>query len=677
MKTRGPLTTAAWLTLLVVSMGVWIAGAPSAGARGTDHRVTPDNRPGSYTMLFGGTDVTHERCSANRHQQAEPAVAVDPARPQVIAAAAMDGCHAYRVPIGLAQAQQWMGYYRSTDAGRTWSASLMPGYPASGGDLPEGHECALQADPTMAFDAEGRLFVGGICFDNGYPTSVGVNDFHMGVAVFSEHGERLERVIRVDKFASREQEQGFNADKGNLAVDRTTGPHAGNIYMAWTHCTRPGFACLQGQYFIAVARSTDHGRTFEEPVLVPPHPEVPETKYADVAIGPDGSVYIAFRSGRVNGRRSFWLTRSTDGGKSFSVPLKVADVDDFDGAVWSDNATRNCGDGPFGCSQPYTFGPLNSTPAVAADAEGVHVVYSGRDPSGRSRVFMRHSDDGSGWRGPARLIPTHSSTHGHAWQPDVVSVDGALSVIFLDSSRDRGYDPTRPPGNTATGANSGPAVDAYAASSSDGGRRWRLSRLSTVANNQNYETHVDARTPWLGDYIYASAVPGGAFGVWPDARDVVPGQDRRAPNDPDGFDVHAPCDWNPNREDPIPPQLAPVVVDAYASPSPDDPCLAQGGLDVNVYGASLPHGSIDLTIERRARRRAGLTRRYRVRATALRAGVRRPVPRATLRYAGRRVRTGRRGFAWIRVRSQRRWMKVRATKPGLLSDEIRVGRRRR
>lgn len=651
--------------------GMLFMGAPSAGA---DYRVTPDNRAGSYTMLGGGTDATHEWCSVNRHQQAEPAVAVNPARPSVIAAAAMDACHGYRVPLGIAQAQHWMGFYRSTDGGQTWNASLTPAYPASGGQLPEGHECALQADPTMSFDADGRLFLGGICFDKGYPSSVGANDFHMGVAVFSEHGERLERVIRVDRWSSPDRENEFNADKPNLAVDLTDGPHAGNVYMAWTECTKPGAPCLQGEYFMAVARSTDHGKTFEEPVLVPAHPDAKGIKFADLAVGPDGDLYLAFRTGRTEGRRSFWLTRSTDGGASFSVPIQVADVENFDGANWSDQTLTNCGDGPFECSQGYTFPVFGDTPAVAADADGVHVVYSGRTRSGRARVFVRHSDDGIKWRGPARPIPA-PSRRGHLWQPDVVSIDGALSVIFFDSSRDRAYSPERPPGNTADGTNSGPAVDTYAALSSNGGRSWRLRRLSAVATNPNYETYIDARVPWLGDYIYASAVPGGAFGVWPDTRDVVPGVDGRAPSDADGFDVHAPCDWNPNSESPVPLQPGPLVVDSYASPSPDDLCLAQGGLDVNVYGAPLPHGAIDLMIDRAGRRTKGRATLYRLRATALRSGVRRPVAGATLRYSGRRARTGRRGYAWIRVRPRHRRVKVRAEKRGLLPDQVRVGRR--
>jgi hypothetical protein len=85
--------------------------------------------------------------------------------------------------------------------------------------------------------------------------------------------------------------------------------------------------------------------------------------------------------------------------------------------------------------------------------------------------------------------------------------------------------------------------------------------------------------PWLGDYLYLSAVPGGSYAVWADARDVVPGRDTRGGTQ-DGFDVFAPCPWLPAREDL--PGTYPFV-----SPTSKSDCLSQGGLDVNIYGATL------------------------------------------------------------------------------------------
>jgi hypothetical protein len=66
--------------------------------------------------------------------------------------------------------------------------------------------------------------------------------------------------------------------------------------------------------------------------------------------------------------------------------------------------------------------------------------------------------------------------------------------------------------------------------------------------------------------------------VWTDSRDLVAGPDTREGADPKGFSVFQPdCDYEPNDID------APV----YTSPTIDDPCLDQGGLDQNIYGTRI------------------------------------------------------------------------------------------
>ena len=43
----------------------------------------------------------------------------------------------------------------------------------------------------------------------------------------------------------------------------------------------------------------------------------------------------------------------------------------------------------------------------------------------------------------------------------------------------------------------------------------------------------------------------------------------------DGFDVYQPCTYVPND----------INAPAYSSPRISNPCLSQGGLDQNIYGA--------------------------------------------------------------------------------------------
>jgi hypothetical protein len=49
-----------------------------------------------------------------------------------------------------------------------------------------------------------------------------------------------------------------------------------------------------------------------------------------------------------------------------------------------------------------------------------------------------------------------------------------------------------------------------------------------------------------------------------------------ADDDHDGFDVYQPCTYVPND----------INAATYSSPTIDDPCLSQGGLDQNIYAGA-------------------------------------------------------------------------------------------
>jgi hypothetical protein len=373
-------------------------------------------------------------------------------------------------------------------------------------------------------------------------------------------------------------------DRPSLAVDQGTSQHAGNVYLAWARLT-PGLAPLVD--VLEVSRSTDHGRTFSAPVPVV-QPDLPLATPPDLAVGPDGAVYLAFHTfsagvslrGEVGQFDGIWLAKSVDGGRSFLPPMPVAKIKPFDSTAFSGDplgplGPNTCGDGPFACPSGLTFPRFQSQAAVGAGERGVHVVWNARRPNGQSKVFVRNSPDGLRWPEQPRRLDSHK--RGHQWFPDIASAGGVTSVVFYDSRSDPAYAPDLPPGVTRNGKNPGPGVHAYVARSRDGGESWRERRLTSVPSSPNYEVWQYARAPFFGDYLYISAVPGTTYAGWTDSRDLVPGRDRRRGNDRDGFDVHAPCNWRPKSID----------AEAYRSPRLTDPCLSQGGLDLNLYGRLL------------------------------------------------------------------------------------------
>jgi hypothetical protein len=468
----------------------------------------------------------------------------------------------------------WAGYYRSTDGGGTWSNSLVPGYPDDSSDeglaSPVHGSCAAAGDPSQSFDAEGTLFYAFICFNRSGPVNGAVY-----VARYADHGATYDRTVLIKKGTpSGLFLSGLFQDKINLTVDQTSGANAGNVYVAWSQYN--GFAPTNAVLF---SRSTDGGLSYSRPVRVTPV-SLGTASFADLAVGPDGTVYLTYLTYPSSSRPTtdVWLQSSTNGGVSFGAPFHVASIHQLDSAQFSGTTgTSDCGDGPFACESGLTFSRFFSSSAVAVDGDGVHVVWSARtSENGQTKIFVRNFD-GTTWSTATTLDTVET---GHQWSPDIASAEGTITVVFYDSRGDANYAPDLPPGDTADGTNSGDVVNTMIATSTDGGTGWSESAVTSTGSNFGWETHGSRRVGFWGDYIYVSAVPGAVHVTWTDSRDLVPGEDPReigADEDADGFDVYQPCTYVPNDIDAA----------SYTSPTVADPCLSMGGLDQNVYGARL------------------------------------------------------------------------------------------
>jgi hypothetical protein len=548
-------------------VAVAVAFTSSALGVGANARVTRDNTASSYLRYDGSSDATMAACSTGRRSQNEPTVAVDPHNTSVVTSGSNDYCAA------IVNGDVWAGYYRSTDGGSSWQDSLVPGYPAdtsAGGTASPAHgSCGASGDPSQGFDNAGRLFYAFICFNRGKPVNGGVY-----VARYTGDGGTYDRTVLVKKGtpSAHFSGSGLFQDKINLAVDQTAGPNSGNIYVAWSQYTG-----LAGNNVVLLSRSTDHGLTFSHPVRVAE--ALGTASFADLAVGPDGAVYVTFIDypSSSNPSTDIRLAKSIDGGQTFGPPVNVASIDQFDSSQYSGNGASDCGDGPFACPTGFTFSRFFSSSAVAANATGVHVVWAARTASGQSKIFVRNSPDGVSWPTPAATLDTVAA--GHQWFPDIASSGGTISVVFYDSRADPAYSAARPPGNTASGANSGNVVNTYVAQSTNGGVSWSETQVSSTGSNFGWETHGSRRIGFWGDYLYISAVGGTVKAAWTDSRDLVPGTDPRetgADDDADGFDVYQPCTYVPND----------INAGSYSSPLISDPCLSQGGLDQNIYAVS-------------------------------------------------------------------------------------------
>ena len=277
----------------------------------------------AYVRVDGGTDVTIDSCSTNNRQQNEPAASVAPHNPLLMTAGANEYCTAQTTGA------TWAGFYYSADGGGNWTNSLLPGY--STDTSAAGLASPLRAlgvtnagDPVQAWDNDGHLYYGGIAFNRARPAlgSIFVARYTWNAGAAPTYDHTT---VAARGTPSPIFLGHFN-DKIQLEVDRgAASPHAGNVYVCWSRFTASG--PNNGVFFV---RSTDGGLTFSNPMKI--SDGVHGSQFCDVATTRTGDVYVAWRQFESNDGQpnAVAYAKSTDGGHRFSKPATIATFTGWD-----------------------------------------------------------------------------------------------------------------------------------------------------------------------------------------------------------------------------------------------------------------------------------------------------------------------------------------------------------
>jgi hypothetical protein len=197
-------------------------------------------------------------------------------------------------------------------------------------------------DPSVAWDSRGNAYYACQVFLRGPAGLTNNPDQSSAVYVFRSNGDAGASW----NFTGHPAIETFDTtgtilnDKPYMAVDNSpTSPFRDRIYVAWTIFAADGTA------YIFAAHSNDYGQTFSSPVLASTtSPSLCTNKLglptpkgtcnfnqgADPFVAPNGTLYIAYSNFNttVTGRDNHFqvlLTKSTNGGQSFSAPVKVSD----------------------------------------------------------------------------------------------------------------------------------------------------------------------------------------------------------------------------------------------------------------------------------------------------------------------------------------------------------------
>jgi hypothetical protein len=528
---------------LAVGLLAYPAAVSAAATAAANVRVTNDTTPGSYVsaaQLAGGTysDAVLTRCGMDARQENEPTLAIDPRNPTVWSSGSNEYC---TVPTA---GDAWAGFYRSTDMGQTWTDSLLPGY--NGDTSPQGLSSPLHSmvaggaraagDPQMSWDGKGDLFYMGNNFNRGTPNGKSNrtrdNTGDIWVATYAPV-DPANTSTDGSKYVRTVllATNTFGQGQFNDKTDLVADPITNNVYAAWS--TFHGSGCNE----IFFSRSTDGGATFSAPLKL--SSGICTNQGPSIAVGSAGQVFVAWQGGNggafakapgsVNGAA---FVASTDFGATFGRARLAVLYAPFTSVMFSGNGARECGDAALACPTGFTFPRFDlAGPYLAADT--VHgtlvMAFQAAQASGQGQIeYTFSTNSGVTWSPTALLAP---STTGHQFFPWLTASAGRVNAIWYDSRGDPNYAANRPPCNSGSGVTSA-CLNVRYAESSNGGVTWGTSvQVTDAPTNPNYEQFGGRLVPFFGDYITVAAQGNTIGAVWTDQRNTVSAADAAGDND--------------------------------------------------------------------------------------------------------------------------------------------------
>ena len=499
---------------IVLAASLVLATVAYAGhaTGGADVKITNDNN-----NVDGGTP--NPGFDAQNRQSNEATVAISPANPSIIAAGSND----YRMVTVTGDV--WLGVYVSQDGGSTWFNTMVPGFPSdtsAAGLASPLLGLDASGDPVVRFDSSGNLYVAAIAFNRNFdqpdrpvdnlvyvakynftPGSPGGTstpnsaanppNFTYAFTTVVDRGAVGFAVPGAAGFV------GTFTDKEWMEIDvnsPSASACAGNVYVAHTN-----FHASFGSSPIMFSRSSDGGATFSQPKTISTGSPsgTPHNQGADIAVAPDGTVYVAYGAFQGGGNSAFngiAIVKSTDCGRKWSQPVFVGQYND-----------------------PQAPGVAFRTPAfafVAVDDTNANVVYVAyQSLAGDYDIYVQRSTDaGATW---GALVQVNADPGArHQIFPTIEVSHGALHVAWYDFR------------NSVTAANE--ALDVFYASTNTAGNTYPTFshnvRVTDVSHNGNCLMFGGGTAAFHGDYNELDAHWDGAnhivFLAWADNRNVFP-----------------------------------------------------------------------------------------------------------------------------------------------------------
>jgi len=299
-----------------------------------------DSSDGNVRVNQDCTNQSAPALLGRGQSQNETAVAVDPTDPRNV----IVGQNDYRRGDGTC------GVDFSLNGGRKWGSGLIPISFTTPGFTAPRHYWDASGDPVIGFDSDGFAYYACLAFNRGASSDLGGDA--SGIFVFRSPDGGASWSFAGDPVTQTPGtgEDGIGLeDKEWMTVDANAGsPFQGRIYVTWT---RFNFDFTAAEIF--ESSSADRGVTWTAPKAISgTSTELCPINFSGAAAGtcnanqfsnvftsPSGDVFVIFQNfnncaGAIgppctgdpgDNRNQILLVKSTDGGETWSDPVKVAD----------------------------------------------------------------------------------------------------------------------------------------------------------------------------------------------------------------------------------------------------------------------------------------------------------------------------------------------------------------
>ncbi len=390
-----------------------------------------------------------------------------------------------------------IGTFVSFDGGRSWTDNgHLPGYPAQTGSEADYY---ITSDVWTAFDDEGNAYA--MVLDNPANSATGAG-WGMSLHKSTDGGRTWSGPIPIHRNSDPVSNLLFLDDKNTLAVDNY-GPDrdgiTGHLYACWS------FDAFAANLAVFVSRSTDGGLTWSVPQNVSGTDR--QVIGCHVVIGPPltpggpGVVYVFWL--RFAGDGTIRMTRSVDGGETFAAPTSVRAIRQvprkFPNSEFRNLSLPSAGVDPGTGTVYVSWADYHATIAgepCPPDAEA---------PAGQvcdaDILLVRSADRGATWSEPLRVNQDPLGNGKDQFQQALaVTPRGQLTMMWFDRRND--------PQNFY--------IDTFFARSNDGGQAWTETRVTRTMWDPSVNPPISPSGHFIGDYQGIVATDEVAIPFWND-----------------------------------------------------------------------------------------------------------------------------------------------------------------